>query len=213
MKKVRVGMAALALALFAYTAEAQQAEHKNSNVRAGQQALLEGDFKSAITHLQKSLPAEAADADVHYLLGYALFQNGDFKKAAESFNKVIALNPSNSSAYYYKAKANNNIAVNTEEKIDAKQRQSLLQSAITDYTKAIGIDAKDAKLYQNRGTAYRDLGILTGSTGTAVYDKDAATDAYNKAVTDFEKVLSFDASRKDIQTEVKKAKVYRDNLK
>lgn len=213
MKRVKLGMAALALALFAFTAEAQQQEHTNANVRAGQQALLDGDFKSAISHLQKSLPAEAADADVHYLLGYALFQNGDFKKSAESFNKVVALAPSNASAYYYKAKANNNIAVDQDQKLDAKQRQSLLQSSIADYGKAIALDAKDAKLYQNRGTAYRDLGILTGSSGNAAYNKDVATDAYNRAVTDFEKVLTFDASRKDIQTEVKKAKVYRDNLK
>lgn len=212
MKRVKIGMAALALALFAYTAEAQE-QHANVNVRAGQQALLDGDFKSAIAHLQKSLPAEAADADVHYLLGYALFQNGDFKKSAESFNKVVALNPSNSSAYYYKAMANNKIAVDTEEKLNAKQRESLLQSAIADYSKAIALDAEDAKFYQNRGTAYRDLGILTGSSENGVYNKDVATDAYNKAVTDFEKVLTYDASRKDIQTEVKKAKVYRDNLK
>ncbi|MFD2599849.1 tetratricopeptide repeat protein [Sphingobacterium corticis] len=212
MKKVKIGMAALALALSVYSADAQQAEHKNPNVRAGQQALLSGDFKTAITHLQKSLPAESADADVHYLLGYALFQNGDFKKAADSFTKVVALNPKNTSAYYYKAKANNNVAVDNQTKMDAKQRKTLLESSIADYTKAIAMDAKDAKLYQNRGTAYRDLGILQGNAG-ASYNKAAASDAYNKAVTDFEKVLTFDASRKDIQTEVKKAKVYRDNLK
>ncbi len=40
-----------------------------------------------------------------------------------------------------------------------------------------------------------------------------ATDAYNNAIKDYEKVLSFDSSKKDIQTEIKKAKVYRDNLK
>ncbi|WP_166333778.1 tetratricopeptide repeat protein [Sphingobacterium chungjuense] len=212
MRKVKIGMAALALALSVYSAEAQQAEHKNPNVRAGEKALMGGDFKTAITHLQKSMPAEAADADVHYLLGYALFQNGDFKKAADSFTKVVALNPKNTSAYYYKAKANNAVAVSTESKIDAKQRQALLESSIADYTKAISMDAQDAKLYQNRGTAYRDLGILKGNAG-AGYNKAAATESYNKAVTDFEKVLTFDASRKDIQTELKKAKVYRDNLK
>ncbi len=61
--------------------------------------------------------------------------------------------------------------------------------------------------------AYRDLGILVGTTGASNYSKASATDAYNKAVVDFEKVLTFDASRKDMQTELKKAKIYRDNLK
>jgi len=69
------------------------------------------------------------------------------------------------------------------------------------------------KLYQNRAIAYRDLEILTGTAVVANYDKAKATDAYNKAITDYEKVLTYDAARKDIQTEVKKAKVYRDNLK
>lgn len=100
-----------------------------------------------------------------------------------------------------------------QQKISGKQRETLLKSAITDLTKAIALDGKDVKLYQNRGTAYRDLGILTGTAAADVYNKATATDSYNKAVTDFEKVLTFDASRKDIQTEVKKAKVYRDNLK
>jgi len=54
---------------------------------------------------------------------------------------------------------------------------------------------------------------LTGTKGAANYNKATATDAYNKAITDYEKVLTYDASRKDIQTEVKKATVYRDNLK
>src|SRR5690606_18429317 len=88
-----------------------------------------------------------------------------------------------------------------------------LKTAIEDYSKAVAITPNDAKLYQNRAIAYRDLGILTGTTGAANYDKSKATDAYNKAVADYEKVLSYDASRKDIQTEVKKAKVYRENLK
>ncbi len=212
MRKVKIGMAALALALTIASAEAQQGEHKNPNVRAGEKALVSGDFKTAITHLQKAMPAEAADADVHYLLGYAQFQNGEFKKSADSFTKVVALNPKNTSAYYYKAKANNAVAVDNTSKMDVKQRQALLESAIADYTKAISMDAQDAKLYQNRGTAYRDLGILRGNAG-ASYSKAVASDAYGKALTDFEKVLTFDASRKDIQTEVKKAKVYRDNLK
>lgn len=212
-KSMKIGVSTLALALLTLTASAQQDEHKNPNVRLGQKALLDGDFKSAITHLEKALPAEANDADVLYLLGYSQFQSADFKKAADTFGKVVALDGKNANALYYKAKATNVVASDTESKLSVAQRDQLLQSAIADYSKAITINAKDAKLYQNRAVAYRDLGILKGTEGASGYNKVAATDAYNKAVSDYEKVLGFDASRKDIQTEIKKAKVYRDLLK
>ncbi|WP_437921318.1 tetratricopeptide repeat protein [Sphingobacterium sp. LRF_L2] len=213
-KAVKLGLASTALALLAITVQAQdQSQHSNPNVRLGQKALLEGDFKSAATHLQKALPAEANDPDVQYLLGYSQFHNGEYTKAIETFKKVITLDPKHTSAYYYKAKASNNLAVASASKLTESSKEQLLKTAIEDYSKAIAITANDAKLYQNRAIAYRDLGILTGTNGAGNYDKAKASDAYNKAVADYEKVLTYDASRKDIQTEVKKAKVYRDNLK
>lgn len=214
-KSIKIGVSALALALVTMTAQAQQAqeEHSNPNVRLGQKALLDGDFKSAVTYLEKALPAEEKDADVLYLLGYSQFQSGDFQKAATSFGKVIALNPTNANAYYYKGKANNALAVSSTTKMADAKREQLLQSVIADYSKAITINKSDAKLYQNRAVAYRDLGIIKSTEGLGTYNKAAAIDAYNKAVVDYEKVLSYDAARKDIQTELKKAKVYRDLLK
>ncbi|TYP94209.1 tetratricopeptide repeat protein [Sphingobacterium allocomposti] len=211
---VKLGFASAVFTFFTWTAQAQeQSQHSNPNVRLGQKALLDGDFKAAATHLQKALPAEANDPDVQYLLGYSQFHNGDYTKAIETFKKVVALDPKHTSAYYYKAKASNNLAVASNSKISNAAKEQLLKTAIEDYSKAIAISANDAKLYQNRAIAYRDLGILTGTAGAANYDKTKAADAYNKAVSDYEKVLTYDASRKDIQTEVKKAKVYRDNLK
>lgn len=213
LKSVKIGVSTLALAMLALTASAQQEEHKNPNVRMGQKALLDGDFKSAVTHLQKALPAEANDPNVLYLLGYSQFQSTDFKKAADTFGKVVALDAKNANALYYKAKANNTLAVEKDSKLTVAQKEQLLQSVIADYSKAIAINASDAKLYQNRAVAYRDLGILKGTDGAAGYNKQIAADAYTKAVADYEKVLSYDANRKDIQTELKKAKVYRDLLK
>lgn len=213
LQSVKIGVAALALAMMTLTAQAQQEEHSNPNVRLGQKALLEGDFKSAVSHLQKALPAESKDPNVLYLLGYSQFQSGDFQSSASTFGKVIALDAKNANAFYYKAKANNTIAVNKQSKLTSAQREQLLESAVADYSKAIVVNANDAKLYQNRAVAFRDLGILKGTSGTPNYNKVAATEAYNKAITDYQKVLSYDAARKDIQTEVKKAKVYRDNLK
>lgn len=212
MKAIKWGAMTLAVALSVSTVQAQQEEHRNANVRLGQKALLAGDFKAAVTHLEKAFPAEASDPDVLYLLGYSQFQSGDFKKAGDAFGKVVALDAKNANAYYYKAKAHNTLAVSPDTKLSDAQKEQLLQQAIADYTKAILVNANDAKLYQNRAVAYRDLGILKGTKGNPVYDKQVATDAYNKAVKDYEKVLTYDAARKDIQTEIKKARVYRDNL-
>lgn len=214
LKKLKLGIITLSLAIATISAQAQQQqEHSNANVRLGQKALLDGDFKTAASHLEKALPAENSDPNVLYLLGYSQFHNGDYTKAAASFNKVIALDAKNANAYYYKAKANNNLAVASTNKLSLAQKEQLLTSAIADFTKAIAVNSNDAKLYQNRAIAYRDLGILKGTSGASNYNKAAASEAYNKAVTDYEKVLTYDAARKDIQTEVKKAKVYRDNLK
>lgn len=196
-----------------FTSQAQQEQHSNPHVRSGQKALIEGDFKAAATHLEKALQTESSDPNVIYLLGYSQFQSGDYKKAISSFDKVIKLDNSNATAYYYKGKANNNLAVDVESKISADQRAKLLETAIDDYTQAIKINADDAKLYQNRGLAYRDLGILKGTVGKSNYDGKSAAKSYTNAIADFEKVLTFDASRKDIQTEIKKAKIYKDNLK
>lgn len=212
-KSIKIGLSALALALTTMTVQAQQQEHKNANVRLGQKALLDGDFKNAITHLEKALPAEEKDPGVLYLLGYSQFQTGEFAKSAATFGKVIALEPTNANAYYYKGKANNAYAVSPTSKLTDAKRAQLLESVIVDYTKAIAINKSDAKLFQNRGIAYRDLGIILSTEGTSLYNKISAIEVYDKAIADFEKVLSYDASRKDIQTELKKAKVYRDLLK
>ena len=212
LRSLKIGVSVLALSIFALTAQAQQEEHKNVNVRLGQKALLEGDFKSAVTHLEKALPAESKDPNVLHLLGYSQFQSGLFAKSAQTFAQVVALNPKDANAFYYKAKANNTVAVDVNSKLTVAQKVSLLESAIADYTQAIAINKNDSKLYQNRGVAYRDLGILRGEEGVA-YNKTSATNSFNNAITDFEKVLTYDNARKDIQTEVKKAKVYRDLLK
>src|SRR5690606_37546089 len=114
------------------------------------------------------------------------FHNGDYNKAIETFKKVISLDPKHTSAYYYKGKASSNLAVASGSKLDNAAKEQLLKTAIEDYSKAVAITPNDAKLYQNSAIAYRDLGILTGTTGAANYDKTKATDAYNKAVAENE---------------------------
>lgn len=192
---------------------AAETASNNPNVRLGQKALLDGDFKSAASHLEKALPAESKDPNVMYMLGYAQYHSGELDKALNSFGQVIALKPDDERAYYYRGRLNNMIAVETSQKISSALREKHLNQAIEDFSKAISLNEEDLKLFQNRGVAYRDLGILLGTDGTANYDKKSAIDAYNKGIEDFKKVLSLSPDRKDIETEIKKATIYRDNLK
>src|SRR5690606_39759009 len=67
--------------------------------------------------------SESGDADVLYLLGYSQFQSGNFQDAAKSFEQVVALDAKNANAYYYKAKANNTLAVSGDTKLSDGQRE------------------------------------------------------------------------------------------
>ena len=215
LRRLNVGVvmvAVLCVTSLAVQAQTTETAPSNPHVRLGQKALIDGDFKAAAGHLQKALPAEAGDPNVMYMLAYSQYQIGEYKKALNSFGKVIELRPDDESAYYYCGKANNILAVQTETRVSSGNREKMLNEAIVNYTKAIELNGEDVKYYQNRGIAYRDLGILRGTAGTANYDKAIATDAYNKSVVDFEQVLTMTPGKKDIQTEIKKAKVYRDNL-
>lgn len=195
-------------------AQRNEAVSQNPNVRMGQKALLDGDFKSAANYLAKALPAEAADPNVLYMLGYAQYHSGEYEEALQSFTKVVKLRPEDERSYYYRGRLNNILAVQTGgKKLSNAKREALLDQAIQDYTKGIELNGEDAKLFQNRGVAYRDLGILKGTSGTDNYDRKAAADSYNRSIADFEHVLQFFPGRKDIETEIKKARVYRDNLK
>jgi tetratricopeptide (TPR) repeat protein len=210
-----IGALALCVALAnpSFSQTSDQTQPTNTNVKLGQKALLDGDFKKAANYLAKALPAEAADPNVHYMLGYSQYHSGEYKKALDSFAKVVQLRPSDAAAYYYRGKVNSTLAVQTGTKTSLNNREVMLKEAISDYSKAIAIDPADAKLYMNRGIAYRDLGILRGTSSIANYSKSVAAEAYDQAIEDFEKVLEITPGKKDVQTELKKAKVYKDALK
>lgn len=205
-------MAMFTMGSFTVLAQTEVAP-SNPNVRLGQKALLDGDFKTAASYLEKALPAEANDPNVMYMLGYAQYHSGNYEKALASFSKVVELRPDDERSYYYRGKLNNLLAVQINSDIPTSTREVLLKQSIADYTKGISFNNEDVKLFQNRAIAYRDLGILLGTSGTANYNKVAAIEAYNLAIADLQKVLNLYPDRKDIASEIKKAQVYRDNLK
>ena len=56
-RAIKVGLATVALALATMGVQAQEKEqHADPNVRAGEKALLDGDFKTAAAKFEKAIP-------------------------------------------------------------------------------------------------------------------------------------------------------------
>jgi tetratricopeptide (TPR) repeat protein len=197
---------------FLSISKAQNTKGENPYVKLGQKALIDGNFKTAVSHLEKSLPAESNNANVLYMLGYSYYHSGDYSKAISSFGQVISLRPGEVSAYYYRGKARNIVAVDMNSAHSPLEREKLLQASIKDFSKAIELNSEDVKLYQNRAIAYRDYGILKGQKIPKFYDKTLAATAFKSCISDLQRVLDTNPSRKDIAAEMKKAKVYMANL-
>lgn len=177
----------------------------------GERALINGDFKSAVSSLEKALAADSNDVNTLYMLGYSYYHAGNYNKAVTTFNRVVSLKPGENSAYYYRGKARN-IMANDTKGISNSDREKLLLSSIRDFSKAIELNAEDVKLYQNRAVAYRDYGVLKGQKIPNFYDKNKAVSAFRSCISDFEKVLSITPGRKDITTQLADAKSYMQNL-
>jgi len=208
-KAVLVGLFAIAgSAVFAQKAD----NTTNPYVKLGQKALIDGDFKTAVANLEKALPSDPKNLDIQYMLGYSQYQSNDYKGATKSFSSVLKGRPDDVSAYYYRAKAQNTLAIDPESKMSDNQRSSLLNASIEDYDKAIELNDSDMKLYQNRAMAYRDLGNLIGTTSSKNYDKATAMASYDNCIKDLEVVLKKNPNRKDVALELKKVKVYRSSL-
>lgn len=200
----------LGLLLIIFTANysfAQTSYHK-----MGQKALIDGDFKSAVNHLEKALAADSTDINTLYMLGYSYYHAASYKAAVNTFNKVISIKPADNSAFYYRGKASNNLANETKGILNT-DREKLLLSSIKDFTKAIELSPDDVKLFQNRAVAYRDYGVLKGQKIPNFYDKNKAVSSFRSCIADFEKVLSITPDRRDIITQLADAKAYLQNLK
>jgi len=192
---------------------AQQAsESTNAYVQLGNKAVLDGDFKNAVIQLEKSLPAEANNADVLYMLAYSYYHSGDLQKSISTFTRVVSLRPNDVSSYYYRGKARNLLGAQMNSTLTPQEREKLLAASIKDYTRAIEINSEDKKLYQNRAIAYRDYAILKGQKNPKIYDKAVAVNSYKSCINDLQRVLDASPGRKDIMDEMKKARVYMANL-
>lgn len=180
--------------------------------KMGQKALMDGNFKLAVAHLEKAMATDSNDVNTLYMLGYSYYHSDRYKNAVSAFSRLVSLRPNETSAYYYRGKAKNIMATETPN-VPNTEREKLLLSAIRDFSKAIELNGDDAKFYQNRAIAYRDYGILKGQKIPKFYDKTKATGALRSCIVDFQKVLELSPGRKDITAQLEDARDHLQNLK
>lgn len=197
----------LLILLSANFAFAQTSYHK-----MGQKALIDGNFKLAVTNLEKAVAVDTSDVNTLYMLGYSYYHSAAYKEAVSTFSRVINLKPGDNSAYYYRGKARNIMATEIKGMANS-EREKLLLASIKDFSKAIELNQDDVKLYQNRAVAYRDYGVLKGQKIPNFYDKGKATSSFRSCIADFEKVLSITPDRRDVITQLEDARIYLQNLK
>src|ERR1700761_5281141 len=78
---------------------------QNAYVRLGQQAYIDGNFKAAVTQLEKGCLIDSTNANALWMLGYSYYHSDNYAKSVTAFTKEIAITPADASAYYYRARA------------------------------------------------------------------------------------------------------------
>jgi len=166
--------------------------------KQGAQAWLKGDFKTAVIQLEKAEAKDPSNDSVLKMLSYSYYQNGDFENAIGAYTRLIALKPTDYSAYYYRGKARLNIANAPKEALN-QMRENFYTAAIKDFSKAMEISGEeDIQILQNRGVAYKDYGIFRSYKSKKTVDKNACIALFNSSIADFQKILTMQPLKKDV---------------
>ncbi len=169
---------------------------QNSYIKLGQKALVDGDFKNAVTNLEKACIIDSTNANALWMLGYSYYHCDSYKKSIAAYSKLILVKPADASAYYYRARAKAYLA--NDNAVTFAEKEKYFLGCILDFTKAASLDPSQIRYYQNRGIAYKDYGMFKLVKNTGFYDKTRATSAFQASVADLQKVLDADPSRRDI---------------
>lgn len=175
---------------------ARPASAQNAYVNLGRQSLMDGDFRTAVAHLEKACIVDSLNTNALLMLGYSYYHNESYKKCIAAYTRVIALKPAEGIAYYYRARAKTYLAKEIQASTGDKEKYML--GAIVDFTKAINIDGDDMKNYQNRAIAYRDYGIFKMQS-TKPADRARGINSLKASINDFQKILNDNPGRSDIE--------------
>jgi len=169
---------------------------QSAYVKMGQQALMNGDFKTAVNHLEKACVVDSTNANALWMLGYSYYHDQNYKKSITTYTRLLEIKPTDESAYYFRALAKSFLARDAAA-LPAEKEKCML-GAILDLSNAISINPADMKFYQNRGIFYRDYGLFKLQKATHFYDRERGIKSLRASVADLEKVLNENPDRKDI---------------
>ncbi|RNL54463.1 tetratricopeptide repeat protein [Pedobacter jejuensis] len=171
---------------------------QNGNDKKIMDAMVKGDYKAAVTQLEKADAKDGNNANVLKMLGYSYYQNGDYENSITTYSRLIVLKPAEISAYYYRGKARLNVANDPKQSLNAL-RDNFYTAAIKDFTKASELSGEeDTQMLQNRGLAYKDYAIFRSFKSKKAVEKAACVALFNNSIADFQKVLTLQPLRKDI---------------
>src|SRR5690606_9225101 len=103
----------LGVFIFSVSAVAAQSQSSSSNpyVRLGNKAIMDGDFKAAVNALEK---VKNPDTLVTYMLGYSQLRRAHYNQDVTAYTKLLSQNPNHVAASYWRGKARNTLAVQSE---------------------------------------------------------------------------------------------------
>jgi len=169
---------------------------QSAYIKMGQQALMDGDFKTAVNHLEKACVVDSTNANALWMLGYSYYHDQNYKKSIITYTRLLEIKPADESAYYFRALSKSFLARDAQA-LPADKEKNLL-GAIIDLTNAISINPADIKFYQNRGIFYREYGVFKLQKSTKFYDRNRGLKSLKASIADLEKVLNENPDRKDI---------------
>ena len=173
--------------------------------RLGQKAMMGGQFITAASYFEKAYASDNTNMNALWLMGYSNYHANDYKKCIGAFDKLLAMKPTETGAYYYRGKAKVLLAESIKD-FRSLEKDRLLLGAIKDFSTSLELDPSDMKVYQNRGLAYQEYGIFKSQKINGVFNKVAAINALNLSISDFQKVLDENEGRRDIFTQIEKSK-------
>lgn len=179
---------------------------QNAYVKLGQQAFMDGNFKSAVKQLEKACMVDSTNANAYWMLGYSYYHSENYRKSIAAYTKVIFINPVDATAYYYRARAKGYLG--KDSFLSPAEREKYLLGAIFDLTKALAIETDDhSKCYQTRGIAYREYGeFKLQQNNQHTYDKARGINSLKASIADLEKVLADNPGRADISSLIELSK-------
>lgn len=177
-----------------------EANAQNAYVKLGQQALINGDFKTAVKQWERACFADSSNAYAFLMLGYSYYHSENYRKSAMAYSKVIAMKPADADAYYWRSRARSYLAKDAQ--VPAEERERSLLGAIQDLTKALALAPTETRFYQIRGITYRDYGDFKLQGNNRCYDKHRGINALKASIADLEKVLHESPGRDDIASQI-----------